>query len=134
MQLACRYGSSHSAVKLAKRLCVSRAFSTTRCCAQTDPISGPFNRDAPPNPFARNIAVLGGGPSGLATAFNLTRDLPDAKITIFEAQSRIGGWVQSETIEVNDGSVLFEWGPRTLRPAQSGAGVATLQLVWTIFL
>lgn len=133
MQFACRHESSHSAVKLAKRLCLSRVFSTSQCC-RYDPVLGPYIKDTAPNPQARNIAVLGGGPSGLATAFNLTRDLPNAKITIFEAKSRIGGWVDSELLDVNDGKVLFEWGPRTLRPAVKGPGLATLQLVRAFLL
>lgn len=82
-----------------------------------------------PNARAQNIAVLGGGISGLATAFNLSRDIPEAKITVFEAQDQPGGWMDSERVEVNNGKVLFEWGPRSLRPDVRGNGLATLQLV-----
>lgn len=90
---------------------------------------GSYTPRSDPNPRAQNIAVLGGGISGLATAFNLSNDLPQAKITVFEARNQPGGWIDSEQVEVNDGSVLFEWGPRTLRPDVQGNGLATLQLV-----
>ena len=83
-----------------------------------------------PNPDAKDIAVLGGGITGLTTAYHLARALPDAKISIFERAGRLGGWVDSELIDVGpDESVLFEWGPRSLRPDMFGPGLATLQLV-----
>ncbi|KIW14445.1 protoporphyrinogen oxidase [Exophiala spinifera] len=82
-----------------------------------------------PNPNARNIAILGGGVTGLATAWNLTKRIPDAKITLYEKNDRLGGWVGSEQVQVKDGDVLFEWGPRTLRPALTGAGRATVDLL-----
>lgn len=77
-----------------------------------------FSASAPqflPNPRAKKVAVLGGGITGLATAFNLSRDLPNSQITIFESSSRLGGWLDSEKVEVDGGHVVFEWGPRTLR-------------------
>ncbi|KAK4922168.1 oxygen-dependent protoporphyrinogen oxidase, partial [Elasticomyces elasticus] len=92
-------------------------------------ILGAYTPRATPNHYAQDIAILGGGISGLATAYNLSRDIPHAKITIFEAQDRLGGWVDSEQVEVDGGSVLFEWGPRSLRPDVSGSGAATLQLM-----
>lgn len=83
-----------------------------------------------PNPDAKNIAILGGGITGLTTAYHLARTLPDAQISIFERAGRFGGWVDSELIDVGpDESVLFEWGPRSLRPDMNGPGIATLQLV-----
>ena len=83
-----------------------------------------------PNPDAKDIAILGGGITGLTTAYHLARTLPDAKISIFERAGRLGGWVDSERIDVGpDESVLFEWGPRSLRPDMNGPGIATLQLV-----
>lgn len=94
-------------------------------------LEGSYTPRPSPNGRAQNIAVLGGGISGLTTAFNLTKDIPEAKITVFEAQDQPGGWVESERVEVNDGSVLFEWGPRTLRPDVMGNGLATLRLVRT---
>jgi len=148
MHLACRYASSHNAVKLVlpRSACPwqvsSRSLSTTPSprarttsvyrhdpSAHPDGLLGSYVPNANPNPRARNIAVVGGGISGLATAFNLTKDIPNAKITLFEKKERLGGWIDSEQVEVDDGSVLFEWGPRTLRPDMAGNGMATLQLV-----
>jgi len=92
-------------------------------------ILGGFEPRAQPNPQAKNIAILGGGVTGLATAYNLSKHIPDAKITLYESKDRLGGWVDSEVAEVDDGRVLFEWGPRTLRPDYNGPGRATLNLV-----
>jgi len=144
MHLACRYGSSHNAVKLVQPratawLVIRRSLSTTPSRLAggyyhnpdlvPPGLLGSYTPNANPNPRAQNIAVIGGGISGLATAFNLTKDIPNAKITIFETKKRLGGWIDSEQVEVNDGSVVFEWGPRTLRPDLQGNGLATLALV-----
>ena len=83
----------------------------------------------PPNPHARDIAVLGGGLTGLATAFHISRQLPSAKITVFEKNHRLGGWVDSESVEVDDGKVLFEWGPRTIRSGSGPSPLAMIELV-----
>ena len=83
----------------------------------------------PPNPHAREIAILGGGLTGLATAFHISRQLPEAKITIYEKSDRVGGWVSSEEIEVNNGKVLFEWGPRTIRSGNGPAPRSMIELV-----
>ncbi len=77
-----------------------------------------------------HIAVLGGGLSGLSSAFHLSRRYPAAHITLLERSSRLGGWVRSERVNVRDGNgnqarVLLERGPRTLRPN----GRAVLELV-----
>ncbi|KAJ3500439.1 hypothetical protein NLJ89_g9794 [Agrocybe chaxingu] len=65
-----------------------------------------------------NIAVLGGGLTGLSAAFHLSRRFPTAQITLLEKQARLGGWVRSERVELLqiNASVLLEGGPRTLRP------------------
>lgn len=143
MHFACRYRSSHNAVKLLRPQFlwqISRVHPV-RSYASHDPgfdlppgheLQGSYTPSATPNPRAQNIAVLGGGIAGLSTAFNLTNDLPDAKVTIFEANDKPGGWVDSEHVEVNDGKVLFEWGPRSLRPDMLGNGLATLRLVCAV--
>jgi oxygen-dependent protoporphyrinogen oxidase len=73
-----------------------------------------------------DVAILGGGITGLACAYYVTRELPQAKITIYEASDRLGGWLSSNRVPVKDGSVLFEKGPRTLRPSSNGALAAQL--------
>ena len=75
---------------------------------------------------SHDIAVLGGGITGLATAYFLTQQLPRAKITIYESGYRIGGWLSSKRVDVKGGNVLFEAGPRTLRPASNGVLAARL--------
>ena len=76
----------------------------------------------------KDIAVLGGGITGLASAYFLSRNLPNAKITLFEASSRLGGWLHSKSVEVGTGKVVFEQGPRNLRPTNPN-GLITLDLV-----
>jgi len=64
--------------------------------------------------------------TGLASAYYLTKELPKAKITVYEASDRIGGWLSSKRVPVKDGTILFEAGPRTLRPAANGVLSARL--------
>ena len=75
-----------------------------------------------------NVAVLGGGITGLASAYYLTQQLPNAQVTLFEGSSRLGGWLHSKQIDVGNGKVVFEQGPRTLRPSRPN-GWVTLDLV-----
>ena len=79
-------------------------------------------------PSTTEIAVLGGGITGLATAHYLTKQLPNAKITIYEGSGRLGGWLKSKAVNVANGQILFEEGPRTLRPSTPAAFV-TLEMV-----
>ena len=78
----------------------------------------------------QNIAILGGGITGLASAYYLSKELPSARITLYEASDRMGGWLQSKHVDVGNGKVVFEQGPRTLRP-RTPAGLVTLKLVIT---
>lgn len=85
------------------------------------------SRDYSAEPTAsHDVAVLGGGITGLACAYYLTRELPTAKVTLYEAKDHIGGWLQSKRVPVKGGSVLFESGPRTLRPQSNGVLTASL--------
>ncbi|KAL8377853.1 hypothetical protein RB595_008505 [Gaeumannomyces hyphopodioides] len=70
------------------------------------------------------IAVLGGGVTGLTTAYYLTKFLPSARITLYEASDRLGGWVDSHTMDLQrtlpDGKparVVCEYGPRLIAPS-----------------
>ncbi|KAF8178232.1 protoporphyrinogen oxidase [Pholiota molesta] len=64
------------------------------------------------------IAVLGGGLTGLSSAFHLSRRFPKSKVFLLDNQTQLGGWVRSERVALPEfgGSVLLEGGPRTLRP------------------
>jgi oxygen-dependent protoporphyrinogen oxidase len=62
------------------------------------------------------IAILGGGISGLSTAHFVGKEFPNSKITIYEGQKEAGGWLRSRRVEVPGGDVVFEYGPRSLRP------------------
>lgn len=71
------------------------------------------------------IAVLGGGLTGLTTAWYLTRVLPQAKITLYEASDRLGGWIDTEQVNVQSpdgkkGTVRFERAARMVKPQKSG--------------
>jgi len=77
----------------------------------------------------KDVAVLGGGITGLASAFYLSQELPNAKITLYEGSHRLGGWLHTKYIDVGNGQVVFEQGPRTLRPSMPN-GFVTLDLVW----
>lgn len=76
----------------------------------------------------QNFVILGGGISGLTAAWYLARNAPSTtKITILEASKRFGGWIQST--RVGDDKILFEQGPRTLRPFGLG-GLVVLDMVY----
>ncbi|KAK0203610.1 hypothetical protein DFS33DRAFT_1260662 [Desarmillaria ectypa] len=65
----------------------------------------------------RHIAVIGGGLTGLSSAFHLSRRFPDAFITLFEKRHHLGGWVRSERVDVGPSQqMVLEAGPRTIRP------------------
>lgn len=64
---------------------------------------------------AYNVAVVGGGITGLTAAWRLTQDPKCTGVTLYEKSHRLGGWMESETIPVGDGQIVFEYGPRTLR-------------------
>jgi len=57
------------------------------------------------------IAILGGGISGLSAAWYLLKKDPRLEISLFEASSRLGGWIESK----NQDGFIFELGPRTFQ-------------------
>ncbi|XP_059611570.1 protoporphyrinogen oxidase [Phlebotomus argentipes] len=71
-------------------------------------------------------SILGGGLSGLSAAFYLLRrGVPGSKIKLYEASSRVGGWIRS--IENEEHNITFECGPRTIRPVgESGKNTLAL--------
>ncbi|MCJ1381625.1 oxygen-dependent protoporphyrinogen oxidase [Xylographa soralifera] len=74
------------------------------------------------------VAILGGGITGLASAFYVSEAFKDVHVTLYEAGSRLGGWLQSTSVDVGNGKVVFEQGPRTLRPNVPN-GLVTLDLL-----
>ncbi|CAI7618528.1 unnamed protein product [Penicillium glandicola] len=68
-----------------------------------------------------NAAVLGGGITGLTAAWQLVQDPTCKVVNLFEKTDRLGGWIDSETIPVDGGNVVFEYGPRTLRSSLPGS-------------
>lgn len=72
-----------------------------------------------------HIAVLGGGLTGLSSAFHISRRFPQSHVTLLERKPILGGWVRSERVQVDaqvgnndphEAAVVLEGGPRTLRP------------------
>lgn len=94
---------------------------STSCLART------FS-NGPTQSNIKDLAVVGGGITGLTTAFYAKLAFPSANITVLEAESRVGGWLQSKHVEVKNGTILFEQGPRTLR-AKTLNALATISLV-----
>lgn len=50
--------------------------------------------------------------------------MPNAKVTVYEGSGRMGGWIDTETVEVTGsdgtkGTVRFERGARTVQPKTS---------------
>jgi oxygen-dependent protoporphyrinogen oxidase len=75
------------------------------------------------------VSVIGGGISGLSFAYFLGKLRPDVKITIFEKENRVGGYIntcraslESEKITGihSKNGLKMEKGPRTLRGVSSG--------------
>ncbi|KIW03155.1 protoporphyrinogen oxidase [Verruconis gallopava] len=77
----------------------------------------------------QHVAILGGGITALSAAYYLLRTPQPPKITIYEKSPRIGGWLQSKYVDLpgGGGSVLFEAGPRNVRPVIP-LGFATVAL------
>ena len=130
---ALRHQSSNTILRSSRTLHTSlprrhpRSLQSTRLKSSA-PSSTKKPIDAIENATAPQIAILGGGITGLAAAHYLTRELPQAEITIYEGSDRLGGWMKSKRVNVGTGNVVFEQGPRTLRP-NPPAGLVTLDIV-----
>lgn len=64
----------------------------------------------------QTIAVVGGGVAGLASAWQLKQQLPNAQITIFEASDQLGGFLQTDSIDgylVETSADMFSTDPAT---------------------
>ena len=72
-----------------------------------------------------SIAVLGGGLTGLTTAWYLAQHLPKTRITVYEATNRLGGWIDTVKVAVKtpdgqNGTVSFERGARMVHIPRPG--------------
>jgi len=76
------------------------------------------------------LCILGGGIAGLTAAHYALSNPAYRRIVVLESSHRVGGWIQ--TTRNNDG-VLYEKGPRTIRPA-GPQGANTLALVQDLAL
>jgi len=87
------------------------------------------NAPPPPPLPARNVAILGSGLTGLTAAWYLARAMPSAQITLYEASGRLGGWIDTEKVEVKqeDGrteTVYLEKAARMVKPLTGNGRVA----------
>ena len=112
-------------VKLKQRYTAPARQCASRCCYSS---ISPDNENQKRAKEVTDVAILGGGITGLVTAFYLSRLRPDTRITIFEGSSRLGGWLHTRSVDVGNGNVIFEQGPRNLRPSVPN-GLVTLSLV-----
>jgi len=71
------------------------------------------------------LCILGGGIAGLSAAHYALTNPAIKRIVVLESSSRLGGWIQTTR---NPDGVLYEKGPRTVRPA-GPQGANTLALV-----
>ncbi|KAK4053234.1 oxygen-dependent protoporphyrinogen oxidase [Microbotryomycetes sp. JL221] len=94
----------------------------------------------------KTVAIIGGGLSGLTTAYNVVKHLSQTsrqrtKIVIYDKHDRLGGWCHSVNVPANvvtgsdhsRGTVVFETGPRSIRPS-GGVGWLTIDMAHDIGL
>jgi oxygen-dependent protoporphyrinogen oxidase len=110
-----------------KSCLVSHGFQTIR--RQLTVLQHGYKRPVHSRAQPYDAAVIGGGITGLTAAFRLAQDPNCTKVTLYEKSSRLGGWLQSETVDVDGGQVVFEYGPRTLRTGIPSC-LTMLDLVW----
>ncbi|KAI9788162.1 MAG: oxygen-dependent protoporphyrinogen oxidase [Peltula sp. TS41687] len=83
--------------------------------------------------YSQDVAVIGGGVTGLASAYWIST-LPGTRVTLYEKGTRLGGWVNSKHVNVGNGNtVLFEQGPRAIRPSGPN-GILTRRLIQSLDL
>ncbi|KDB24597.1 protoporphyrinogen oxidase [Trichophyton interdigitale MR816] len=75
----------------------------------------------------KRVAVIGGGITGLTTALHLASQ-HSTRVVLYEKSNALGGWMQSETVDIDSGKVVFDYGPRTLMGGLPDA-MATVELL-----
>ena len=71
--------------------------------------------------MGKRVIILGGGVSGLTTAWSLGRASSRLNVTLLEGTHRTGGWVHSDRL---DNGAVHELGPRSMRVAQKAGKIA----------
>ncbi|EPQ28598.1 uncharacterized protein PFL1_03901 [Pseudozyma flocculosa PF-1] len=97
----------------------------------------------PSAPAKKTLAVLGGGISGLASAYRLSQRLPASRyrVVLLEQSQRLGGWIDSRRTTLASpptdpnapSTALIEKGPRSIRPT-GPTGMVMLELLRSIDL
>ena len=59
------------------------------------------------------IVIIGGGIAGLSAAYCAKKKVPDARITLLEADSRWGGKITTDRVVLDDRQFIIEGGPDT---------------------
>lgn len=61
------------------------------------------------------VLIVGGGITGLSAAWFVRKKHPNAEITLFEKEARLGGWIRTRS----ENGYFFEQGPRTFPLSRS---------------
>lgn len=77
-----------------------------------------------------DVAIVGGGISGLSAAYFLQRCHPHLSTILIESRPRLGGWIQTITLPSGQ---TYEAGPRCLR-LRGEAALATADLITSLHL
>ena len=75
------------------------------------------------------VVILGGGISGLTSAWSLARSSSRHEVVLLESSHRLGGWINSERT-ANNGAV-HELGPRSMRVAGNTGKTALAMVIIT---
>lgn len=84
------------------------------------------------------VVIVGGGISGLSLAWFLGISRPDLNISLFESKPRVGGWMNTKSVEFPESAKdpenhkqyddYNEWGPRTLQAPHTGSALIRIML------
>jgi 2,4-dienoyl-CoA reductase (NADPH2) len=103
--------------------CLDRIFSGRAATCLVNPRAGrEAEFDPPPQPRAKTVAVVGGGPAGMACALEAARR--GHTVTLFEAANELGGqFVFAHVLPIKQGYIAT---PRYYARALAEAGVTVL--------
>ena len=75
------------------------------------------------------VFVLGGGVSGLTSAWSLARNNPNLKVVVLESRPTLGGWIRS--INSPTGGI-HEIGPRSMRFRYKAGKMALAMVIYKL--